>query len=210
MIGSRHNSVTTVRNRSRRTRGVSLVELLVVITVVTAILGITGTLFHRLFQSEQISARAALLEVTTCRLANQFRRDLHAAREIHQGSSTDDDRPTLELTTDSKSAPKITYTAGQDRVLREVTGDGLTAMREVFRLPGCNIAFPDRTSDPDQSATRLVTLAIRRPHAPITSSVQASPPEFELTIDAELGHDLRLAEPFRQRASADDARKDAE
>jgi prepilin-type N-terminal cleavage/methylation domain-containing protein len=171
--------------------GVSLIELMAVIFIISAILAMTGVLFHRLFQSEQVSTRAAVLEVTTCRLANQFRGDLHSAQEVRLTTSKEGNRPVLELKLEADTAPAVVYTIQSERVLREVHGEAGVTARDVFRLPDCQLSFKEESKS-EAGATKFVALLINRPHAVATASPQAEPPLFELAIEGELGRDRRL------------------
>lgn len=198
-----------------RRRGASLIELMLVIAVVTAILGLTGTLFHRLFQSEQISARAALLELTTSRLADQFRRDVHWARTARSLQTPEGMLPMLELTilvpaSGGDTETKVIYTGGLGKVQRELIGSQGTIARESFRVPDCRVTFSEPEAIVVADATKaanatpatpadqsrpmtIVTLLIERPHATVTASQPGARPLRALAVDAELGRDFRLS-----------------
>lgn len=173
----------------KRRRGASLIEMMVVMAVMTAVLSTVGVLFHRLFQTERLSTRLTLVELTTMRLADQFRRDVHAAQSVTRTSKPDDSRSALELQTAATS--KIVYTAETDRVQREVVDTTGTTSRELYRLPGCQVRFPEPQSA--STTPEFVSLILARPHATLTASPQATPTLREIIVDAELGRDLRLA-----------------
>lgn len=178
-------------------RGASLIELLVVITMISAMMMVTGPLFYRLFQVDQVSARAALVEITTARLAIQYRLDVHAAQATTRTVDAETGRPSLELR--SESQPRIVYTGGADEVRREVIGaDGPTA-RETYRLPACRIEFPEPAAATEETPSKsplpqLVTLVVDRPHSLLSGSNQPGRSR-NLTLDAELGRDHRLTTP---------------
>lgn len=193
-------------NRNRR--GTSLISMMVSITIISAVLSITGTLFHRMFRSDQVTARAALREITTARLANLFRNDLHEAETVRVTMSSDE-RPQLQLQSGQR---QIVYTALKNQVRRDVTDLLKTAHHDLFRLPDCKVLFvngsltaddpafnaddPANADHPENagaSSPRFVTMVIRRPHS-IAASVDPSlRPNFDLAIDAELNRNLRLA-----------------
>lgn len=170
-------------------RGASLIEMLVVMAVMTAVLSTVGVLFHRLFQTERLSTRLTVVELTTMRLADQFRRDVHAVQSVNRISKAEGSRSIIEL--QSAATSKIVYTAETNRVQREVIDSTRTTSRELYRLPGCQVRFPEPQST--STTPEFVSLILARPHATLTASPQTSPTLREIVIDAELGRDLRLA-----------------
>ncbi|HEY4261562.1 MAG TPA: prepilin-type N-terminal cleavage/methylation domain-containing protein [Schlesneria sp.] len=188
-----------------RRRGASLIELMVVISMLTVILGLVGVLFHRMFQAEQLSARSTVTEITTMRVADQFRRDIHAAESVKRSEATGTALPTLELK-NSGDAPTILYTGGPNRIQRDVLEGQKTVAHETYRLPSCRITFP--TSEPEVEESdhhaAFVTLYLERPHATVTVSTQAQPTLRGIVIDAELGRDQRLAAALSRPQRAED------
>jgi prepilin-type N-terminal cleavage/methylation domain-containing protein len=190
-----------------RRRGASLIELMVVIAILTVIFGLVGVLFHRLFQAEQLSARTTVTEITTMRLADQFRRDIHAAQFVERPEATGESLPTLELKS-SGDAPTIRYTGGLNKLQRDVMQGQKSVAHETYRLPSCSITFPKSQTDPEaedsDKHTSFVTLYLERPHATVTVSPQARPPLRGIVIDAELGRDERLAATLSRPQRAED------
>lgn len=178
-----------------RRHGASLIELMVVMTITSTILILTGTLFQRLFMSDQLSTRAALLEVTTSRLAVQFRRDAYQAQQATRTVNEATGEQTLELR--SESNPAVVYIGRADSVRRDIIGGDGKASHETYRLPGCLIEFtaPEAAATDDGNVKngkpQIVTLAIERPHSQLTRA-SAVAPRRNLTLDAELGRDRRL------------------
>ena len=171
-------------------RGASLIELMVVISMATAVLVMIGTIFHRMFQAEQGSARTVLMERTTSRLAIQFRRDVHAARSAVRKTSPDGTAPILELKSQSDSIT-VVYFGGRDEVKRELVESGETKARETYRLPKCATTFPQQ-SEAGPTSQQIVSLLIERPQSTLTANPQAIPTLRGLPLEAELGRDLRL------------------
>ena len=186
--------------RSRRRRGFTLIELMVVIAIVTVILSLVGAVFQRLFLSEQTAMRAALIERTVSRLADQFRRDIHAAT----GASIDTNREgatgALELFEANRDQPAVVYVARTDEVIREQhAADASVTHREVFRLPDCRVSFFDQAEQPD---VPFVSLAIERQHSTITPQPQAARPYRTLVVEAALGRDNRLTTKLKLKSPA--------
>lgn len=190
-----------------RRRGASLIELMVVIAILTVIFGLVGVLFHRLFQAEQLSARTTVTEITTMRLADQFRRDIHAAESVKRSEATDAALPTLELK-NLGDTPTILYTGGLNRIQRDVMQGQKSVAHETYRLPSCRITFPTSQTELEvedsNQRTSFVTLYLERPHATVTVAEQARSPFRGIVIDAELGRDQRLAATLSRPQRAED------
>jgi hypothetical protein len=118
---------------------------------------------------------------------------------------------TLELLPEAKSSATVIYTAGPDRVLREVVGEQGTSAREVYRLPRCSITFSSPDETVDSTKLTFVAIVIERPRATVTSTAQTNAPPLQIVIDAELGRDGRLSglnEPSKTESG--DLRKEPE
>lgn len=190
--GSAHAGGVAAKRNSRR--GVSLIELMVVIAIITALFSMVGVVFHRLFLSEQVAMRAALTERTVSRLADQFRRDVHAATAA-QPEVDDGITRTFKLMQSEtewvKDFPTIVYSAREGEVIREQFGaDEKPLSREVYRLPECRVSFPNQTEDVDGV---MISLAIERQGSTITPQPQATRPWRSLVIEAFLSRDHLLA-----------------
>lgn len=188
-----------------RRQGASLIEMLVVIAVMSVTLNLTGILFYRLLKSEQTSTRAALVEYSSSRLADQFRRDAHAAT-IARRRDSDDGKPLiLEFKPDSDSMQSVTYTGGADKILREVIDSTGARSQEHYRVPRCLASFPEENDKP------FVTLLLQRPNSMISAPDQPRPVYRSLELKAELGRDHRLgSEPnMKGAAEADNVSTDS-
>lgn len=181
----------------KQRRGASLIELLVAMAMISTVLLMTGPLFHRMFLADQLSARAALMEMTTSRLAIQFRQDVHASQTATRKVDAASGQQSLEL--QSESSPTIVYFFEAGRVRRYVMGDEGPSSGETYRLPSCRVEFlaPEGTTADDKAPIvnrQLVTLVIERPHTPLSGS-NLPARSRSLTLDAELGRDRRLTAP---------------
>jgi len=165
--------------------GHSLIEMMVVFSVFSATMILTGMVFFRLFQSEQTATRTTLIQLTISRLADQFRRDVHAADAVQwkdvNGATV------LELT--SGSPPfRVSYTAVANSLQRDVISAS-DPHRETYRLPEVQVSFPHSVVG---QTDRSIRLAVLRPRATATTDPQSIHPLRELVIEAELGRDHRL------------------
>eukprot|EP00456_Euglypha_rotunda_P061326 TRINITY_DN512_c0_g1_i1.p1 TRINITY_DN512_c0_g1~~TRINITY_DN512_c0_g1_i1.p1 ORF type:complete len:186 (+),score=48.96 TRINITY_DN512_c0_g1_i1:466-1023(+) len=171
---------------------------MVVISMLTVVLGMVGVLFHRLFQAELMAAKTTVTEVTTMRLADQFRRDIHEASTVKRSRESGDTAATLEVN-GRDDTMTVLYTAEANKVRREVKQQQTVVARETYRLPGCRVTFPEpkaataTNGDAPSQQPALVTLYLERPHATVSASNQAKLPLRGIVIDAELGRDHRLA-----------------
>ena len=191
-------------NASRR-RGVSLIELMVVIAIISALFSMVGVVFHRLFLSEQVAMRAALTERTVSRLADQFRRDVHAATDSLRFVSADDGPASSLILMSSQgmtvaSAPvTVSYSIRESELLRELAVDGKTVNREVYRLPECQLWLPVSTNEGE---VEMVSLIIQRQGSTITPQPQSARPWRSLVIEAALGRDDRITTAHATKSPA--------
>jgi type II secretory pathway component PulJ len=178
-------STMTKRNIQRSRHGHSLIELMVVFSVFSATMILTGMVFFRLFQSEQTATRTTLIQLTISRLADQFRRDVHAAEVVQWKEMNGATQ--LELTSGSPKF-RVSYTANSNSLQREVVSES-NPHHESYRLPECQLAFPHGEVDQSDRSIRLVVL---KPRATVTKDPQSISPLRKLVIEAELGRDHRL------------------
>ncbi len=172
---------------------------MVVIAIISIIFSMVGVMFHRLFLSEQVAMRAALVERTVSRLADQFRRDVHASSTAMR-IGNDGVAAGLTLTSSTgaaaepNAAPKVIYVIysfNDGEVLRELVADGKTTGREVYRLPECRLRLPAATSE---GRVEMVGLVIERRGSTVTPQPQATRPWRSLVIEAALGRDGKLGQ----------------
>ena len=176
-------------------RGFTLIELMVVIAIITVIFSLVGAVFQRLFLSEQSAMRAALIEQTVSRLADQFRRDIHAATFAEIDTHREGATGSLGLFEANRDQPAIVYVILTDEVRRERrAADSSVSHREVYRLPECRVAFAVQVAEADVS---FISLSIARQHSTITPQPQATRPYRTLVVEAALGRDNRLTTRFK-------------
>ena len=168
-------------------RGFTLIELMVVIAIISVIFSLVGAVFQRLFLSEQSAMRAALVEQTVSRLADQFRRDIHAATFAEIDTQREGATGSLGLFEANRDQPAIVYVVLTDEVIREQrAADATVSHREVFRLPECRISFATQVAEAEVS---FISLSIARQHSTITPQPQATRPYRTLAVEAALGRD---------------------
>ena len=176
-------------------RGFTLIELMVVIAIISVIFSLVGAVFQRLFLSEQSAMRAALDEQTVSRLADQFRRDIHAATFAEIDTQREGATGSLGLFEANRDQPAIVYVVLTDEVIREQrAADATVSHREVFRLPECRISFATQVAEAEVS---FISLSIARQHSTITPQPQATRPYRTLAVEAALGRDNVVKKSFK-------------
>ena len=181
-------------------RGFTLIELMVVIAIITVIFSLVGAVFQRLFLSEQSAMRAALIEHTVSRLADQFRRDIHAATFAEIDTQREGATGSLGLFEANRDQPAIVYVILTDEVLREQrAADNRVSHREVYRLPECRASFAVQVAEADVS---FISLSIERQHSTITPQPQATRPYRTLVVEAALARDNRLTTNLKPKPPA--------
>jgi hypothetical protein len=111
-------------------RGVGLVELLVMLAGGSVLLGTVGVLIGVMFRSEQLSARKVSSALSADRLARQFRQDAHSA--LRADLLRDQETPGLQFSLEGDR--RISYVAGNDRLVRTATAAGEREHRDEYRI----------------------------------------------------------------------------
>jgi len=170
----------------KRRRGYSLVELLVVISMSSVMLGIITVLFTLLFRIERSGRDHVRHSAVLGRLADQFRRDVHATPVggVSVGEPVQFS-PAPDRT--------ITYGTPHGAVIRIERVGSEEVRRESFVLPSsCSASI----GSPPDAKGPTVTLSI----APRTDT-QPRRPGRTLRVDALLGRDHRFANPRGDESS---------
>ena len=78
-------------------RGVSLIEILVLMTIGSTLMGIAVGSLHLLLKMDRNTRQRRQLQASEARLADQFRRDVHAALRMKPGEAPEQSRPIWQL-----------------------------------------------------------------------------------------------------------------
>ncbi|HID78763.1 MAG TPA: prepilin-type N-terminal cleavage/methylation domain-containing protein [Planctomycetaceae bacterium] len=180
------------RRRAART-GFSLVELLVVIAVGSVVMGIAVGLTLVVFQvQKRCEAQQGQLAVLG-RLAEQFRRDVHAATVVRPLNQPD------RKATDEESGPEtgweiqlqgdraVRYRLGRNAVERVELAGSRPTTRESYRLPAGAEALVETEEDDSETLVSLLVVRSGARRAPVGLR--------ELRIVAAVGRDLRFRQP---------------
>jgi hypothetical protein len=164
-------------------RGISLVEMLVVITVAAAMMGLTVTTIHRLLGAEHDVTRQMRYAASVARLAQVFRDDLHAAREIEAPVAEPGKPPALLVV--FPDARRARYELDRHLATRvELDRENETHHDSFYFPPGSRLEF-ERARD-----ERLVRLTIDmpagNPAVKPNDTAAARVPTHRLTIEAAL------------------------
>lgn len=133
-------------------RAVSLVELLLAMSACTVILTMSTALIHRVLHTQSKTRAFFGSERAALRLADQFRRDVHAATSAITDTDSLNAGVFLRLQTPGNRA--IEYRQSEGTILRLVLDTGEIRAREEFAFSS-NITLAARQESP-----RLVELTI--------------------------------------------------
>jgi prepilin-type N-terminal cleavage/methylation domain-containing protein len=157
----------------------TLVEMLTAISVGSVLMGIAVSLVIVLLGAEQSGRTHAERSESLRRLADQFRRDVHAAVGETAGA---EDRHGCRLRLADNTS--VQYTVGGNGVSREERADSKTVRRESYVLPKewTAVVAVDRATNPWTFSLTIV---------PDDASLRAN---REIRIDALFGRDQRFVE----------------
>jgi hypothetical protein len=164
-------------------RGVSLIEILVLMTIGSTLMGIAVGSLHLLLKMDRNTRQRRQLQASEARLADQFRRDVHAALRMKPGEAPEQSRPIwqLELGADKR----IQYQSEPGGLARLEILQGKTTRKEWYPLMESSKVRCDMTSD---GPVPIVSLGIASSEEPGS----LFPPQA-LRIDARLGTNHRFA-----------------
>lgn len=175
--------------RSSSRRGFSLIHMVTVIGMMSILMTMSGVIIQSLLRSDQSVSRQATLEMTLLELSRQFRDDVHAANP--RGLKEANPAPTDSLELSAPRSSRVTYRVKDETVIREsFNGDQATG-REVYRVPDCDVQFRREASDGKQS--RFIALDIDRAGLTMMPQQKSAQSKRKLTVVAELGRNLRIA-----------------
>lgn len=164
-------------------RGFTLIELVAVLGVSTVLFGVATGLLIMLMQADRGWREQVRGHATVARLADQFRRDVHAARRLKPlPAAPGNAGPGWQLET----APGrvVEYRASPGRLIRVQLADGKTVRQEDFSLPG-EARFGVQPADATAGLVGLQVATSRKPADPAARG----PLEFT----AALGWDYRFS-----------------
>jgi len=160
-------------------RGYTLIETLAVITIGAALAGFAVVLLQALLRGQSAAKDAQQRVVIFRRLSDDFRRDVHAAREAEPDASG------LRLRGFSPGcgARSVRYEVQASEILRVEEREDGAGRRESYFLPeSFSASFRRETAGP----LRLIVLT---PQPPEESSLA---PLFSTSVEAVLGKDHRF------------------
>jgi prepilin-type N-terminal cleavage/methylation domain-containing protein len=161
-------------------RAFTLIEMITAMSVGTVLMGVAVSVLIVLLGAEQSGRTHFQRSESLRRLADQFRRDVHAA--VGETAAGPEDRPGRRFSLADNAS--VQYAIDADRVSREQRIGAKVVRRESYTLPKGSTATiaVDRTTSP-----WMLSLTIM-PKEP------AMRPGREVRIDALLGRDHRFAE----------------
>ena len=167
----------------KRRSGYTLIELIAVITTGATMLAVATGVIYALFEAEEASRDQLKHALTTERLADQFRRDVHAATEITEASQSVDTPHTSGWVFTLSGERSIEYLADGRSMVRTQRDKGKTVRRESFDLGRHWQASIERHPEGETGVIRLRMEADLQP--------SSEPFSRSLLIDAVLSMDDR-------------------
>jgi len=164
-----------------RRRGISLIEMIAVMGVGAVMMGVAVTLLYGLLRAEGSGREHVRQSSVLGRLADQFRRDVHAAKAV--AAAADGEGRQFEL------APgrTVTYRFQPGTLTRTEQVDAAPQRQESYALP------PGTTATiriPANTQPAIVSLMITP-----AAEASAQPAGRAIQIDAVLAGDHRFAKP---------------
>jgi hypothetical protein len=160
-------------------RGFTLIEMVAIITISAALAGIAVVLLQVLLTGQRAAKAAQEHAAIFRRLADDFRRDVHAAREAEPGESA----LTLRGFSPGSGGRRVRYEIHANEVLRCEEGENGPDRRESYFLPKtCSAAFRQKT----ELSAQVIALT---PVPPAESPPEAFP---TTSVEAVLGRDHRF------------------
>lgn len=164
-----------------RRRGISLIEMIAAMGIGAVMMGVAVALLYTLLETEG-SGREHLRHGSVLgRLADQFRRDVHAAKSV--GDVADGEGRQFEL------APgrTVTYRLEPGTLVRTEQVDAVVQRRESFALPPGTTTSIRIEADTDPTIVSLMITPVAEP--------PRQPGRRTARIDAVLARDRRFTRP---------------
>jgi len=161
-------------------RAFTLLEMIIAMTVGATMLGIAVCLLAALLRTDRVGQDRVASNAAIERLAEQFRRDVHAAQEPPVAEKSIDGHTAWRL--DLAERDSVWYVVDGPAIVREQWKQHATPRRESYALPkGYSFAMTTNAVGKDIS---IISIAI----API----DPASPGRKLKVDAAFGRDHRF------------------
>ncbi len=147
----------------KRRRGYTLIEMLVIIAAGSAMMAVALGILHLLIRLEQGAREEVARQTTLDRLADQFRRDVHAAGqfaaiEIAEAAAVQvperaDGAPGWQFSLDENRT--VQYRAGRRELIRTEREEKDAVARETYVLPSDATVSIERVGEAAPGIVRL-------------------------------------------------------
>ncbi|MCX7428245.1 MAG: type II secretion system protein, partial [Planctomycetia bacterium] len=167
-------------------RGITLIELLAVLAVSSVMLAIAIGLIQTLLRASGVARSDLEEQNSVARLADAFRRDIHAATAFRAGPAKDGNP--VEWTFDLGSGRAATYRVESGSLARTVLAGETLESQESFALPGETAVSVEMM--PVGKANMVVLSTVSR--APSTGGKLPTAPGRAVRVEARLAADHRF------------------
>lgn len=170
-------------------RGISLAELLLTMSACTVVLTTSATLIHRMMHTQSRTRSFCDSQRSALRLADSFRRDVHAARSVAIGGAGQDGGQLMVL--EMSGGQSVEYRQDGGRIDRLQQSDDSVTARDFFEFP------PGSQVKAEQPSPQLVRLSITPPSddpGPAAAGQSPFDAPLKVQIDAVLNRNPSLVE----------------
>jgi len=155
-------------------RAFTLIEMSVCISLGSILLTLAIGLVHRSMHNESSNRRTANVERTATRLSDQFRRDVHQAKNASLDGL---DTKELVLVLELMGEPNVTYRLEEHTIIREKQLDNRQTQREQFDFPDDHELEVGELNDPPR-----IVLTFRQ-----DTGLAGISPSWKLHVEAVVG-----------------------
>jgi type II secretory pathway component PulJ len=169
---------------THRRRGASLIELTVTVGLLSVVMTLVIKTMAVLMRTERTGQKAVVASGSLTRLANRFRRDVHAAEKAELVAAAAPNTDSfLRLT--HPDGTIVEYRPAADGVKLTILRDGTATGRETYRLRG------DTRFELSEEPPPVVTLIHVPDHGRIPDSKAGAKNDKQIRVEAVRGFDLR-------------------
>jgi hypothetical protein len=172
-------------------RGASLIELLVIMSACTVVLTLTGVLITRVMRVQIQSRGFVAAERAAQRLSDQFRNDVHCARNAVADTAGRNKHVFLRL--DLADGQKIEYARTGDNIARVEYASGQPEWREEFICPAASELSVEQHPEPPRMVFNIFMKLSNVAPTPDKPFIGTGPAPVTVHAEAVIGRDIKFS-----------------